>query len=57
MTKCENDHDTETTIIKTEELQKTKTKTNIPSVAVTSTFFSFSKRYIFDGFGDKILAP
>ena len=35
-------------------IAKTKTKINIPSVPVTS---SFSKRYTFDGFGDKVLAP
>ena len=35
----------------------TVTKTNIPSVAVTSTSFHFSKRSTFNGVGGKILAP
>ena len=38
-------------------LKVTKTKINILSVAALLNFFSFFKRYPFDGFGCKILAP
>ena len=43
MTKCGNDHDTETTIIKTEELQKQKQRQTYFLLQLRQPFSAFSR--------------